>query len=229
MSTLDRISIRNDMFQKPPLSEITNHFKFTINLRKSKRASFLNNKRESFLNISFAKDFPPDLKNLAPFLYESDLPLTQKLALLDDLITPNNSEFFPSIIQVVLIVQNSSIPNLGNIIKNFVNLAFEELSNPSCPLRSHLMKCIGRMVYESKLECITEKHLISLVSLLSKRNSAEFFESLVISLGNIAADSIEKRDKILLLQGHKPILKAIDTNRIELKCYQMRFGSFAVC
>ena len=218
MSTLDRISIRNDMFQKPPLSEITNRSKFTISLRKSKRSSLVSNKRETFLNISFAKDFPPDLKTPAPFLFDLDLSLTNKLTLLDELITPNNSELFPSITQVVLILQNSSVANLGNTLKNFVNLAIEELSNPNCPLRSHYMKCFGRMVYESNLEFITEKHLIRLVGLLSKRNSAEFFESLVISIGNIAADSIKNRDQILLLEGYKPIFKAIDSNKIELKC-----------
>lgn len=218
MFTLDRISFRNDLFQRQLLLDSQKNSQFTVNLRKNKRNALLLGKRQTLLCVSICKHFPPDLKTIAPFLFKPEIPVGEKLVLLDRLITPNNFEYFPSFVQVILIVQSTFNDNLGMILSNFLNMAFEELRNVNCPIRAHLLKCIGRMIYESNSDYISEKHIIILDSLLKKRNTSEFFESLVIILGNIAADSIDKRDLILNLGAYKTIFKAIDNDKIELKC-----------
>ena len=216
MSVLERLSFRNQLFQKHNKGEVLDSStEFSIKLRKSRRNSDLLKKRRNFSQVF--KEFPSDLKSFAPFLFTLDLNLELKIQKLDQLIVPENKKFFPSIVQGLLNLEGLYENNikLGTLLNNFFDMAFDELLNLDSPIKSHLVKLVGRLAYEDDVSKFKEKHLMILVKLLNSRVYAKDFETLVVILGNLACD-IEKRDLILRLEAFKVIFKAIDERKLEI-------------
>ena len=216
MSVLERLSFRNQIFQRHNKGDaLDSSSEFSIKLRKSRRNSDLLKKRQKFSQS--LKEFPADLRSIASFLFTSDFNLEEKIVKLDQLITPENKKFFPSIVQGLLNLEGLYENNvrLGSLLNNFFDMAFDELLNLDSPVKSHLVKLVGRLAYEDDVSKFKEKHLMVLVKLLNSRAFAKDFETLVVILGNLACD-IEKRDLILRLEGFKVIFKAVDERKLEI-------------
>jgi hypothetical protein len=215
MSVLERVHLRNKYFQKHQISGDSQSLEFSIKLRKSKRNSHISSKRKTQANPY--KEFPPDLMSIIPSLFNPDHPLEEKIKDLDNFSTPANKKYFPSIVQALLNIENLNEKGVKimTFLKNFLDMAFDELLNLDSPMSSHLIKLIGKISYEDDSSKFTEKHLMILTKLLNHRFFLKDFETLVVIIGNLACD-IEKRDSIIRLEVWKSILKITSEKKVVL-------------